>query len=80
MLKHLKEIWLKQIDDGQKGTEPDTLVEEQLLPSGKIGRFVTRTEGFKKELSALERTVTTYVGRLTFCWLTGGLQFVNIFF
>ncbi len=63
LLKHLKEIWLKQIADGQKGTEPDTLVEEQLLPSGTIGRFVTCTEGFKKELSALERTVTTYVGR-----------------
>lgn len=37
LLKHLKEIWLKQTDDDQKGTEPDTLVEEQLIPSGTIG-------------------------------------------
>ncbi len=63
LLQRLREIWLEQLSDGHEGADPANLVAEQLTPGGTIGRYVTCTEGFKKELSALERTVTTYVGR-----------------
>jgi hypothetical protein len=63
LLLRLKESWLKQISEGNDGGESANLTEEQLTSDGTIGRYVTCTEGFKKELSALERTVMTYVGR-----------------
>ncbi len=63
LLQRLREIWLEQPGDDRKGAEQTNLGDEQLLTGGTIGRYVTCTEGFKKELSALERTVSTYVGR-----------------
>ncbi len=63
LLQRLREIWLEQQSDGLEAADSATLADEQLTPGGTIGRYVTCTEGFKKELSALERTVTTYVGR-----------------
>ena len=63
LLQRLKEIWLAQLSEDREGAESADLVEEQLTPGGTIGRYITCTEGFKNELSALERTVTTYVGR-----------------
>ena len=63
LLLRLKETWLKQIRESSAGGEAAHQVDEQLTSGGAIGRYVTCTEGFKKELSALERTVMTYVGR-----------------
>ena len=63
LLQRLRESWLEQLSDDRPGTEPTNLADERLEPGGTIGRYVTCTDGFKKELAALERTVSTYVGR-----------------
>ena len=63
LLQRLKEIWLAQLRVDRQGAESADLADEQLTQGGTIGRYVTCTEGFKKELGALERTVTTYVDR-----------------
>ncbi len=57
LLHRLKEIWLEQ------HSEDAGSADELLRQDGAIGRYVTCTEGFKKELSALEQTVLNYVAR-----------------
>ena len=63
LLQRLKALWLAKQSEDRQGAESADRVDEQLTQGGTICRYVTCTEGFKTELAALERTVTTYVDR-----------------
>lgn len=63
LLDKIKEIWLEQYGNEHDRPDASPSYDEPLQLTGTIGRFITCTEGFKKELSALEQTVKTYVKR-----------------
>jgi hypothetical protein len=63
LLDRLRNIWLEQYRDTQSSGEPTESTDERLETDSTLGRFITCTEGFKKELRSLEQTVKIYVTR-----------------
>jgi hypothetical protein len=54
LLERLKNIWLEQYRDRHSSDEPIESTGERLEIDSTLGRFITCTEGFKKELRTLE--------------------------
>lgn len=63
LLDRMKRIWLERHEGVHDQLDSSPSPDEPLQLAGTIGRFITCTEGFKKELAALEQTVQTYVKR-----------------